>query len=546
MCKMALGEVTINIISKLLLIVMAQAAGLILIWFSAGALAQEPVTTCTQNYERDERFVCTPDEELCNAVVQDWSSQHHVKLSWDARYAQVARYWSEHLLQTNLPPERSLSIERLRFELRSRGVTDAAMLPFSAVGPVKQVPSGLLQFLNDGVASNRYTHFGLGVAVSQDRERMIMTILVGRRPARLEQVPVCPEPGARLDLRLRLREDYNYPRGLLGLPAGGVQTEELLYEAGVWRGKVMLDAGRGTYQLEIVVQGPAGPEVAALFPLYVGVAPAAAPAVKLDSAPMRYNTPGEAEQALIKLVNQVRAKQGLPVLQLDERLSAVAREHSLQLLIDRQAVHRTAASGALSDRLRKRKVNFVRALENVALGSSLEAAHERILESPGHRQNVLDAGVQRLGIGIAMERQTQEDILAVTEVFVEPPDTGDIATLAQRVHDIVNQTRKQKGLLTLGADEELSAVARQSARRLAMQKDTEPKLEGGRILGELQKRLGLNDPRIRYFRTENLRRVLAAPEVLEEDINRLGVGVAAATFSQTPGEYWIVLIFAGR
>lgn len=522
------------------------ATGLVLIGCCLSAAAQEDSGTCAETYEREERFVCSPDEELFNTAVQGWCREHGVKLSWDARYAQVARLWSEHLLRANLPPERSLSIDRLRLELRNRGVTDAAMVPFSAIGSAKEVPAGLLQFLDNGVALNRYTHFGLGVAISQDRQKVITTLLIGRRPARLDPLPVCPETGSRFTLQARLREDYNYPRMLLGLPKGGVESEDLLYEAGVWRGTVKLDAGRGIYQLELIVQGPSGPAVAALVPLYVGVAPDALPVVRGRPAPARYNNPGESERALMQLINQARAKQNLPPLQLDEQLSVVAREHSLQLLVDRHAVHRTAASGALADRLQKRNVVFMRALENVALGSSPEAAHERILESPGHRLNVLDPGVQRLGVGVAMERQPEEDILAVTEIFIESPDTGDVATLAKRVHDAINQARKQRGFLALGADEQLSQIARQSARRLAMQKEAPIAAEGERLFRELQKQLGLNDPRIRYFFTGQLQRVLAAPEVLDESINRLGVGVAQAPFAQTPGECWIALIFARR
>ncbi len=221
--------------------VLVLTASLALLVLCEPAAAQDEANvTCTQNYEREERFVCSPDEEVFNAAVQSWCREHGVKLSWDARYARVARLWSEHLLQADLPLERSLSIDRLRLELRDRGVTDAAMLPFSAVSPDKEVPAGLLQFLDDGVAPNRYTHFGLGVALSKDRQKVITTLLIGRRPARLDPLPVCPEPGSRVALRAQLREDYNYPRLLLGLPSGGVESDTLLYEAGVWRGTVKL------------------------------------------------------------------------------------------------------------------------------------------------------------------------------------------------------------------------------------------------------------------------------------------------------------------
>jgi uncharacterized protein YkwD len=217
----------------------------------------------------------------------------------------------------------------------------------------------------------------------------------------------------------------------------------------------------------------------------------------------------------------------------------------MDLLGDRHAVHRTT-TGALLDRLHKKEVPFARALENVSLSPSPEAAHERFMESPSHRLNVLDPNVNKLGIGIAMERGPEEDILGVTEVFLEPPESGEGTVMADRVLKIINDFRRIKGRFTLGMDPELSRIARRSARRLAdLGPRADPGREGRALLQELEEgTLQVPSPRIRYLRTAVFKQVLASPEVLDEEVNRVGIGIAQG--ASTGGEVWVSLIFAGR
>ena len=45
-------------------------------------------------------------------------------------------------------------------------------------------------------------------------------------------------------------------------------------------------------------------------------------------------------------------------------------------------------------------VMFGYAAENLALAPSVEVAHANLMNSPGHRQNILSANYNRIGIGI--------------------------------------------------------------------------------------------------------------------------------------------------
>jgi len=277
----------------------AALASLLLISYTASAGAPEPA--CKDRYDLEAKFLANPDESVLIAGVIGWCRKNKLQMLWDERYAAVAREWSGYLIKAGPDSSKMLPVDRLRFELLKRGVTDAAITPFSVEGPPEKMPPEMLQFLDEEKARGRYTHFAVGVTRFPDQKKMVSTLLLGKRPALLDPLPVCPPPGSRLKLRMQLLRGYRHARWLLTTPKGEVKDDTLIYQEGAWSGTVPLDSGKGTYQMEIVVQGSSGPEVAALFPLYVGVERPAIPTVKLHPAPQRYKKPEDAENAMLKL-----------------------------------------------------------------------------------------------------------------------------------------------------------------------------------------------------------------------------------------------------
>ncbi len=397
------------------------------------------------------------------------------------------------------------------------------------------------------IRRGRYNIFGIGTVRSPDQKNTAVTLLLGRRQTVIDPLPACPVPSERIDLRLRLAPGYRHPSWLLAQPDGMVIKGILKHQEGIWKAMIGLDAGRGTYQMEILVHGLNGPEIAALFPLYVGTAKPGLPVIKLRPAPNRYPTPKEAEKALIDLIDSVRSRHNLPKLIVCETLNSVARRHSLDLLNRRHAVHRTS-SGSLHDRLKNTNIPFIRALENVSLSTSPETAHERFLESPSHRINILDPNTTHLGIGIAMERSLQEDILSVCEVFIEKTPPADLANIKKQLFTMINQTRKNRGRFALGLDTQLSRYALESARRLSANPTRlDPQKESLRLVEDIENsNLTVTGTRVHMLRTANPKRALTIPALLDENVNRIGIGIAKADNTHKPPELWISLIFAGR
>ncbi len=522
---------------------LALMAVLVMVLVGAGR-AEE---SCKDLYNSDRSFLSNPDESILIAGVIGWCRNHKRRIVWDERYAAVARKWSGFLVEMGGPGSKSLPQDRLKFELLRQGVTDAAVLPFSTIGPSEKIPPSLMKFLDDQVQRGRYTHFAIGVTRTADQKQMVTTLILARRPAFIKPFPVCPAPGSRQTMELALLRAYSHPVWLMTTPKGDVKKGTLNYDEGKWTSEIAFDSGPGEYTMELTVNGPTGPEVAALFPLYCGMQRPSIPRIKARPAPNRYHNPAEAEAAMVAMINKDRASLELPPLSKDDELCKIARAHAMQLLFDRHATHRSKKSGALVDRLRKARVKFDRALENVSLSSSPEAAHDRLMSSPSHRINILDPDVTVVGVGVAMERTPEEDIVAVCEVFLELPETGPELTTVKKLLDLVNDRRRKKGRFALGLDNDLSRLARQSARRLmALDTKADPGSEGDLLMQELEDDWGVSDAAIRYFHTTNPGRILASPEILEEGFNRLGVGIARSHDRSKSGQMWIAIIFAGR
>lgn len=106
------------------------------------------------------------------------------------------------------------------------------------------------------------------------------------------------------------------------------------------------------------------------------------------------------EAQMLQLVNGERTKRGLPPVKADPEMSAVARAHSTDMFARGYFSHYTPEKADPFDRMKKSNVKFLTAGENLALGRTLKICHEGLMNSPGHRANILNPAFGRLGIGI--------------------------------------------------------------------------------------------------------------------------------------------------
>lgn len=106
------------------------------------------------------------------------------------------------------------------------------------------------------------------------------------------------------------------------------------------------------------------------------------------------------EAQMLELVNQERAKAGLAPLAPDPEATEVARRHSIDMFGRGYFSHNTPEGKTPFDRMREGGVRFVTAGENLALAPTLPLAHNGLMNSPGHRANILRPQFGRVAIGI--------------------------------------------------------------------------------------------------------------------------------------------------
>ncbi len=106
------------------------------------------------------------------------------------------------------------------------------------------------------------------------------------------------------------------------------------------------------------------------------------------------------EKQMLDLVNKERQAAGLSLLQPDPELTEVARKHSADMFARGYFAHDTPEGRSPFDRMHDANVRFLTAGENLALAPTIPIAHTGLMNSPGHRANILRREFGRVGIGV--------------------------------------------------------------------------------------------------------------------------------------------------
>lgn len=106
-----------------------------------------------------------------------------------------------------------------------------------------------------------------------------------------------------------------------------------------------------------------------------------------------------AENEMLLMVNREREAVGLDPVVMDKRLIEVARSHSQDMFKRGYFSHYTPEGLSPFDRLSAGNVDYEYAGENLALAPSVDLAMQGLMNSPGHRANILNKNFKKLGVG---------------------------------------------------------------------------------------------------------------------------------------------------
>ena len=238
----------------------------------------------------------------------------------------------------------------------------------------------------------------------------------------------------------------------------------------------------------------------------------------------------QAEQQLVQLLNQERARQGLPELRVDDRLRQAARDHSRLMADHKQLSHQISGEERLSKRLAATGIRFNNDAENVAYDDSVEGAHQGFMHSPGHRANILSPKYNAVGIGIVR----RGEVLWVTEDFAHQLQEHTAAEAESMIVAAFKRLRAAKGMPP--AQPVTVPQLRDIACRMAR-------------TGSLDTKAPLDLPRVRAdicFNSSDPSQLPPNASKLAGDPSLKSFAVAAcfgATENYPAGTFWVAMVF---
>jgi hypothetical protein len=113
----------------------------------------------------------------------------------------------------------------------------------------------------------------------------------------------------------------------------------------------------------------------------------------------RVPQPAKAEQ-LFAMANETRAQEGQGRLQWDQALADAALKHCMRMAAEGPISHRYGGEPDLAGRAGEAGAHFGLIEENIAVGAYPSRIHQAWLDSPGHRANLLNHEINRVGIAV--------------------------------------------------------------------------------------------------------------------------------------------------
>jgi len=272
--------------------------------------------------------------------------------------------------------------------------------------------------------------------------------------------------------------------------------------------------------------------------LQLAVAGTALPVAAADNTPNTswhqvspYDTPNfdaQAERELLEKANVERARAGLPSLKMDAGLVQAARAHAAVMAAQKHISHQFSGEPSLTARIAADSdLHLEGEGENVAMAGNVEDAHDALMASPPHRDNLLSPKFNMAGFGVFR----QGHILYVAQDFGLSMATYSVQQAQALVSDSVEQLRAQAKMPRLqrinDGDVQLSACAMAQADSLGAASP-----EPGTYM-------------LRYTSMKpELLPAEASQVIAQRGLHTYSAGACYERTQRYPsGAYWVVLVF---
>lgn len=154
-----------------------------------------------------------------------------------------------------------------------------------------------------------------------------------------------------------------------------------------------------THRLEAPLKGVFGGITEDTFS-FLTIKPRSDETVDLGFKTTEYSPNLAMENQLINLVNKERTSRNLQPLTKVDKLTQIGRGHSADMFTRGYFAHNSPEGKSVADRANDAGYVYLVIGENLAYAPTVELAHKGLMDSKGHRENILSPEFNKIGIAI--------------------------------------------------------------------------------------------------------------------------------------------------
>jgi uncharacterized protein YkwD len=258
-----------------------------------------------------------------------------------------------------------------------------------------------------------------GVARADARGGQVLAVVAVDALADLEPLPVRWRAGAWVDVNASFLVPASAAKVIVLGPSGAPMPVPTSFDG--QRARARFHADRpGAFLVQLLADVAGGPRPVLEASVYADASPPSS--YVGDAAPGEPTGPldprADRATALLAMINQARESERSPALERDARLDAIAESHAQAMRRQRRVAH-DAGDGDPQSRVEAAALDPLTTGENIAHAHDIRRAHRVLWASPSHRENLLQARFDRVGIGVAPD---PDGSIWVCEVFADFPD----------------------------------------------------------------------------------------------------------------------------
>ncbi len=362
-----------------------------------------------------------------------------------------------------VPDQGPLAYPLVEFAMQRQGIIEPSPHLVIIWGPIDRPEPVLAQLrgrMPALLASGSFSRVGIGSAKRAGKDQYVTVLALQTSNLRTSPIPRELVRGGVIAIDATVLGAYRRPEVFVTRENGKVEQPTLAHSgATTFRAKVACDGHKGRQQIEVTAVDASGSTVLANFPVWCNERAPTSIVVDPDKEDAKAPTSvGAAERRMFALINKDRQRYGLPVLVLAPGVVAVARAHSEDMRATGAVAHVSPRTGSAADRVRAAGIRTAVVMENVARAYGVGEAQRGLMNSPGHRANLLSKQATHVGVGLALGAVVAgRRELFVTQVFIRVPPRIKRPVAIHAIRTKIAAYR------SLARDAELDSVAQQYA-----------------------------------------------------------------------------------